>query len=1197
MDSDIISLNNKKYAFYKWKFKTEKIAFESKLKNYYNKKNYFRKWFKSRNKRKIVHDLINKKKNVLNNDIINQIYSINDLLIFKIMQYFFGRLQKIMINKEVCDMIDNAYINNYKKIFINRLSSTPKLYKGIIILDSLLKELDKKKAIKKIKNKIRAYYFNEKLKNLLYDKLKRKFIYKIKEIYNVNLNEEELDLIKNGKKLKRIIGKIFKKKAFKKIKNHYQLYKDIDKLNKGMTNLLKKRFMDKFKEKTENKNGFNIIQKIMDRKKCIYAINKLKNIANSPKGIKNQKRINAVKLNNILEKAIRNAIKSDVFNEMKRNDKLINGSNKLKKVMHNRYKKRLLYLLRLTYIYNKPKTSKIKSRYPAHNMTRLSAKIDQLLLTKIKKRFINELKNISNIDKSLFYMIMAIKYRIKKEVFDILKTICFVDKLDRIINNNKKRYQKQLLDKLKLNDDYFNNIKKNYFNKWYTLTNKNNILNALKNKLKKKKYFNEWRKRSDLNYIKDILVYMKRIVDKENADLLKQYLFKLNDKAIRRKILNELRKKLKMKNINKILNDKKKNILRKYFDKLKKYKKIELPKNKRKNNYNKYQRRNINYFLPEKVNNTEYRPQIKQKQEFVIIRQNNISIDKDVKNIKNNNNIKNDMKQINKEIKPVNKERSIKKRKVRRVKGRSKEKIIIYTNNKKNDILQKAFEKWKNNVNKMKAKEDFQNIMNGLKQINDDKDKNDELLLKKLKKANVYLLLDIYKESRLALFKKYFNKWRNNANEIKNKKLNTNKNIKNKKLPNKYIRKKIDTHKNNKTKKIKDNDNKKIIQEKLDKTFMKKRTKENLYKSNPYDNAITERSIIRNENGNKEDDNDNYRKPPERNKKKLSNIKNGSFVTVNINNSKNIYRNNNISILEPDYHINDTVGEIPNKMFLNKSTERRRTNNTNNYIPFYLENEDIDAYMNEYNGMDIYNNFQNRMNEFDKTFSSKNYDTNDHFTLIEESNEIRKPAEYVNESFNKDKDNRNKIKDVLLTSFDTLNNNGFLGNSLTERKDSDNRTKKSSINTNMSSRSQKNRKKTKNFTISIPLNGQEELENSYINNYYLKKTPEKKYNRKSNDEKTNVKTNIYSNNQFNINFSTPSNDYCVNWENGNSTCSRIIKNEANLDLNSYNTSNKRRYKKRAVHNKCKSGVDISENEDSNYNGVNRYDNSRKQLFY
>jgi hypothetical protein len=350
MDSDIISLNNKKYAFYKWKFKTEKIAFESKLKNYYNKKNYFRKWFKSRNKRKIVHDLINKKKNVLNNDIINQIYSINDLLIFKIMQYFFGRLQKIMINKEVCDMIDNAYINNYKKIFINRLSSTPKLYKGIIILDSLLKELDKKKAIKKIKNKIRAYYFNEKLKNLLYDKLKRKFIYKIKEIYNVNLNEEELDLIKNGKKLKRIIGKIFKKKAFKKIKNHYQLYKDIDKLNKGMTNLLKKRFMDKFKEKTENKNGFNIIQKIMDRKKCIYAINKLKNIANSPKGIKNQKRINGMKLNNILEKAIRNAIKSDVFNEMKRNDKLINGSNKLKKVMHNRYKKRLLYLLRLTYI-------------------------------------------------------------------------------------------------------------------------------------------------------------------------------------------------------------------------------------------------------------------------------------------------------------------------------------------------------------------------------------------------------------------------------------------------------------------------------------------------------------------------------------------------------------------------------------------------------------------------------------------------------------------------------------------------------------------------------------------------------------------------------------------------------------------------------------------------------------------------------
>ena len=134
MDSDIISLNNKKYAFYKWKFKTEKLAFESKLKNYYNKKNYFRKWFKSRNKRKIVHDLINKKKNVLNNDIINQIYSINDLLIFKIMQYFFGRLQKIMINKEKLGetALGNVYEDDSPdkntKIELNGFLSFNKIY-------------------------------------------------------------------------------------------------------------------------------------------------------------------------------------------------------------------------------------------------------------------------------------------------------------------------------------------------------------------------------------------------------------------------------------------------------------------------------------------------------------------------------------------------------------------------------------------------------------------------------------------------------------------------------------------------------------------------------------------------------------------------------------------------------------------------------------------------------------------------------------------------------------------------------------------------------------------------------------------------------------------------------------------------------------------------------------------------------------
>ena len=90
----------------------------------------------------------------------------------------------------------------------------------------------------------------------------------------------------------------------------------------------------------------------------------------------------------------------------------------------------------------------------------------------------------------------------------------------------------------------------------------------------------------------------------------------------------------------------------------------------------------------------------------------------------------------------------------------------------------------------MKEKEDFKDFMESIKQINDDNRKNDDLILKKLQKANVFLLLDIYKRRRILLFKKYFNKWRNNIKKIKNSKLYINKNKKGQKLPNKYIKKK-----------------------------------------------------------------------------------------------------------------------------------------------------------------------------------------------------------------------------------------------------------------------------------------------------------------------------------------------------------------------------------------------------------------------
>ena len=366
---------------------------------------------------------------------------------------------------------------------------------------------------------------------------------------------------------------------------------------------------------------------------------------------------------------------------------------------------------------------------------------------------------------------------------------------------------------------------------------------------------------------------------------------------------------------------------------------------------------------------------------------------------------------------------------------------------------------------------------------------------------------------------------------------------------------------------------------------MKKRTKENLHKS------ISKRPIIKNEKI--ENYNDNYKPQTENKKNKIINKKNGSFVTVNnlpINNSRNIYRNNNISVIEQD----DTIDEMQYKKFYSKSTERRRTNNSNNYLPSSIENDDYDDCINEFD-----NNIIKRINYLDNTYSSKNYDTNNHMTLIEVSNEIRKPSDYVNESFIKEKDSRNsrnKIKDLLLTSFDNSNN---LCNSLTESKESDNRTKKSSINYETNISITQKYKKIKNFTISLPINDKDELEKKDLNKQgYVKITPKKVFNKKLNEDKnTNAKTVKTNTNKINFNFLTPSNDYYINWKNGNSTYSRIVKNETNSDFTSNNSTNKRRYQKRALHYKCRSSFDTSENEDSNHTNINRSDYSRKKLFF
>ena len=520
----------------------------------------------------------------------------------------------------------------------------------------------------------------------------------------------------------------------------------------------------------------------------------------------------------------------------------------------------------------------------------------------------------------------------------------------------------------------------------------------------------------------------------------------------------------------------------------------------------------------------------------------------------------------------------------------------------------------------MKKKEDIKDVINGLKNININ---NDELL-KKLKKANVYLLLDIYKKNRDLLLKKYFNIWVKKVNEMNrnnNYSINKEKEKEKEKLKDnlkerrkKFLKKQIKVNNNNNdnidklNKELKDNDNNNDYRpKKLDKLFVKKKTKLNLHRKIPYNTPLNERGI---KNNNFEDD--LYRVNTERNIYNLSNFTNNSYSTI-LNNRKNS-KINNISVLDPDYLIEDIIEENPDRVYISKSIEKRRPKN---HIPIYIEDENYDEYPYEsynknylYNdGMEIENNDKNNNNyknivNLDKTFSSINYNTNNHFSLIEDSNEVRRPTNYTIESIKRENNRKNKIKDLLSPAFDNLNNNLYQYNILTDRKDRNNKKKPSIINydVNFTSRSQKNRKRSKIgiFTVSIPLNLRDDKQKDDINKYNSqKKTPE---NVSSNNSNTNSKTN--NNNKFNLKFSTPSNNYSINWEKGNSTCSRIIKNEPILDYNVNDCTtctNKGRNINKFKHNKCRSAFEYnSENDDSYYNnnnGSNMYEDNRKKLFY
>jgi hypothetical protein len=711
--------------------------------------------------------------------------------------------------------------------------------------------------------------------------------------------------------------------------------------------------------------------------------------------------------------------------------------------------------------------------------------------------------------------------------------LSFTHKLNKNINNLNLNHSVKINNKFNIDNSEQNNdlnepiFSEKEMNSIDNINNENNNENNNEREEKIGELFKKWEENTDKNKILSGL-----IGNKKDKNKLKEYLDKLNDITTKKKIENELRKLSKLKNVLNILENKEKELTKECLNDLKNKIKTDNKINKddkikRENKYKEPKKQ-------EKIYKRKYNSQKKR-------------------------NLNND--DYNK------KERNIfKKRKVRRniTKSRANQKL-----------LEKAFEKWRNNIKKIKSVEDFKQVIDGIKKINNNKkeiypnrkDISNKVLFKKIKKASIYLLLDIYKKNRNFILKKYFNNWIKKVNLI-NKKINEeNKNY--------YLNQIYDSNRKEKEKEkykdiYKDKKKMKLIGKKGSKVFTKKKTKLNLYKErinlyNSYKQKLLSNSNLR------DDGEEDYYYYTNKSNTERPHYINDSYSSI-IKPNKKAFKYS----VEPSYTIEEAIEELENNPYKSKSIEKRRLKNNNKLMRIDVnENSDeeeglqMESIENKYpyeSRIELEDkNYLSNIINLNKSYSSINDSTSNHFTLIEESNEIRNP---------------------IKPNVDFHNNNN-ISRSLKNR----------------------NRNKLKMFTISIPKgNNEEKLEfNINYNNLNHRNliTPKKTNN--YNYFYSNIKTNDKTNNKKNINNSqylvtSPSDDYFINWEEGNSMCSRIIKNEPSQDNINPNYSfitNSAKNRKIFMNNKCKSALyNIPENERLKYRNNKKKDLefSRKKLF-
>ena len=565
------------------------------------------------------------------------------------------------------------------------------------------------------------------------DRLKKyndiqKGLEKLDDLFFRKPKKDALDTLKKNSGMSegfRILDKLFKKNDDKnkkdfldRLKKNADCQKVLEDLNKLLEKKLKKKFMDNLKKNNDRKKGMEILNKVINDNLKKEFMDEIKKRNNLNKGAED------------LEKLINNKLKKDVLNDLKNRNRIAGSGDKLEKLIRDKLKRKLMDRLdrikkiknatdKLNDLMNNRLKKDAFDNLKNNNNIRKGVDIlDKLIKDhndKLKKDAFDQLKKCDDIAKAADTLEKLINKKLKDDTFKKLKTMQFVDILEKFRKNKDDKNNEQKCRKLmntlkklskdkKEEEDKNNKEKlKDALDKWKDIAYRRKIKDDLVDKARKKKAFDHWKN------IKDLRDILDKLKDKKEKELLDKYLKKWHDKCEQREIFDKLKDYLKKK---KAFNDWKTNSERiSIFRNIKK-KKLLLK------------------MLKEK-----------EKKEKDALKK---YLDK--------------WNEIAKE-KPKNETKS------KRISHRCNSKRLRTKSKKKNDrkLLKQAFDLWRENssfeptrnvLEKIKKnrllKHNFENL--------NDEEKND--LLQKYKNKMLQVMLNIYKRQRYLVLKRYLDKWR-----------------------------------------------------------------------------------------------------------------------------------------------------------------------------------------------------------------------------------------------------------------------------------------------------------------------------------------------------------------------------------------------------------------------------------------------------